>query len=238
MVCHVNTPSPSNPTKCSTCDRKSARNNSSSSICDTVENVASHEDSKRKAFICPVCDRVFGSRHNLKRHFMIHTGEKPFTCDICTKSFRELSTLKKHMLTHTRSRLFRCTLCDLDFSDFSSYSRHNQLHDDPGSGKGDGGDIVVLDDEDNEDSDTKEDIEFECSECRMKFHKITHYTEHLKVHTTSFSFQCYVCKRMFKCKEKLNAHFVTHDTDDHSPFPNTNFNVLKQSTSVSGNKIK
>lgn len=237
MVCHVNTPSPTNPTKCSSCDKKSPRNNSSSSICDSVENVASTEDSKRKAFVCPVCDRIFGSRHNLKRHFMIHTGEKPFNCDICTKSFRELSTLKKHMLTHTRSRLFRCTLCDLDFSDYSSYSRHNQLHDDQTSGKGDS-DVVILDDDEGEDSgDNKDDGDFECSECRMKFSKVTHYTEHLKVHTTSFSFQCYICKRMFKCKEKLNAHFVTHDTDDNSPFPNTHFNVLKHQN-VAGNKIK
>lgn len=57
-------------------------------------------EGNKRAYICTFCDRVFGSSSNLKRHVMIHTGEKPYDCNVCNRAFRELSTLRKHQATH------------------------------------------------------------------------------------------------------------------------------------------
>jgi hypothetical protein len=47
----------------------------------------------------------------VKRHNMIHSGEKPFECDICQKKFRDLSNLKCHILcSHSNTRRFTCVI--------------------------------------------------------------------------------------------------------------------------------
>ena len=43
---------------------------------------------------CNDCDKAFKEKHVLKRHLLIHYGEKQFICDVCEKSFMT-STLKR-----------------------------------------------------------------------------------------------------------------------------------------------
>ncbi|CAN0007662.1 unnamed protein product, partial [Bubo scandiacus] len=40
-----------------------------------------------KNFICDHCFGAFRSSYHLKRHILIHTGEKPFECDVCDMRF-------------------------------------------------------------------------------------------------------------------------------------------------------
>ena len=36
----------------------------------------------KKSFSCTVCGKHYSSKAHLKRHTMIHTGEKPYTCNV------------------------------------------------------------------------------------------------------------------------------------------------------------
>jgi uncharacterized Zn-finger protein len=52
-------------------------------------------------FECNVCQKTFGSFENLKRHQILHTGEKPFKCDSCPKNFSQTVHLMIHKRIHT-----------------------------------------------------------------------------------------------------------------------------------------
>lgn len=83
-----------------------------SSNCETLEN-------NDGTYRCPLCPKEVVSKYNLKRHMMIHTGEKPHKCPTCYKGFREQSDLRKHKKVHIYgNRLFECNIC---FRSYQSY---------------------------------------------------------------------------------------------------------------------
>jgi len=54
------------------------------------------EENRRDSLSCYECLKTFANRDKLKRHFVIHTGEKPFSCDECSSSFTRKDKLTDH----------------------------------------------------------------------------------------------------------------------------------------------
>lgn len=54
-----------------------------------------HED---KTFPCnyPGCAMKFFDKNKLRRHSIVHTGEKPYKCDVCGKPFGLEFNMKIH----------------------------------------------------------------------------------------------------------------------------------------------
>jgi uncharacterized Zn-finger protein len=61
---------------------------------------------------CEICSKAFKEKHKLKRHMMVHTGEKPFPCEICGKNFALEYNLKTHIRIHTGEKPFKCEYSD------------------------------------------------------------------------------------------------------------------------------
>lgn len=59
----------------------------------------------RAQVACPLCNKTFARRGNLKVHMNIHTGERPFQCNICFKRFFTKSNLKSHLVYNHKDRL-------------------------------------------------------------------------------------------------------------------------------------
>ena len=59
-------------------------------------------------FGCPFCNRTMIHLESMKRHIMIHTGEKPFSCEFeyCAYASNQKSHLKKHMDKHHAGNYF------------------------------------------------------------------------------------------------------------------------------------
>ena len=47
-------------------------------------------------FKCPFCGQQFTHRKSVKRHILLHTGERPYKCMKCSAGFTESYKLKMH----------------------------------------------------------------------------------------------------------------------------------------------
>nr|XP_042698124.1 zinc finger protein 740 isoform X1 [Chrysemys picta bellii] len=80
-----------------------------------------------KNFICEHCYGAFRSSYHLKRHILIHTGEKPFECDLCDMRFIQKYHLERHKRVHSGEKPYQCERCMQSFSRTDRLLRHKRM---------------------------------------------------------------------------------------------------------------
>ncbi|KAM9616513.1 zinc finger protein 740 isoform X2 [Haliaeetus albicilla] len=80
-----------------------------------------------KNFICEHCFGAFRSSYHLKRHILIHTGEKPFECDVCDMRFIQKYHLERHKRVHSGEKPYQCERCMQSFSRTDRLLRHKRM---------------------------------------------------------------------------------------------------------------
>lgn len=84
----------------------------------------------------PGCTSVFKENAKLKRHKLVHTGEKAFKCKYCGLMFSLRHNLKTHEKTHTREDLLKCRLCPYETIQKSNLKLHEATHERGVAGRG------------------------------------------------------------------------------------------------------
>ena len=78
-----------------------------------------------------VCDKSFVAAEQLKRHSLIHSGEKPFECKECGKLFNRKCSLSVHQKLHdeNNTRTHICGLCGKSYLQLQTLQIHMKIHD-------------------------------------------------------------------------------------------------------------
>ena len=62
------------------------------------------DDVLLSSFQCKDCGKLYHSKSVLRRHALVHTGERPFPCNKCEKRFRQQSALEGHKGIHNKNQ--------------------------------------------------------------------------------------------------------------------------------------
>lgn len=100
--------------------------------------VDNHMTRHARKYTCNQCDKSFSEQAKLKRHLLVHTGERPFQCPFenCGKKFSLAFNLTTHMRIHTGDKPFKCTICDKSFAQSANLKQHKKIHGKPSTKTG------------------------------------------------------------------------------------------------------
>ncbi|XP_054711199.1 zinc finger protein 484-like [Uloborus diversus] len=77
---------------------------------------------------CTVCNYSTVNSAHMKRHAVVHSGERPYVCEFCNKTFNRKDYLKIHKMIHSGERPFECPLCSKAFTQKQSLKMHLTTH--------------------------------------------------------------------------------------------------------------
>ena len=87
-----------------------------------------NSESNEANHFCENCNKGFKEKHKLRRHMMVHTGEKKFICYYCGKPFSLDYNLKTHLRIHTGEKPFKCRYenCEKSFAQSGNLKTHER----------------------------------------------------------------------------------------------------------------
>ncbi|KAK2833157.1 hypothetical protein Q5P01_017046 [Channa striata] len=170
----------------------------------------------------PACGRRFSRSSHLRRHMLEHSGLKQFKCKFanCSKSFFHQSQLRRHVgyVHEDKNKFFKCNQpdCSLTFKKRRAFKLHLQEHDVSAKFKClKDGCTAVFDSHIARKAHEKKHTGYRCprDNCNVLEYTWGKLQKHVAKHSTTF--ECQVCKKVYKKADALRRHKRTHAS--HKP---------------------
>ena len=163
-------------------------------IVKTKETEIFKQDFVRKQlYSCKKCPKGFKNLTKLKRHDLVHTGEKTFSCQYCGYKANLKQNMKVHEKTHQNEKPFSCAKCFKRFKYASHLKIHDQIH-----------------------SATSIAKPYNCKYCTKKFNQIGEVIVHERYHTGEKPFPCRFCEKTFSQLCEKKKHELHQRCEKHS----------------------
>jgi len=104
-------------------------------------------------------------------------------CSICWARFTDTINFESHMKLHMPQQSWLCGLCSENF-ETESYLRSHYY------------------------SEHRRDSTFSCTFCSFKDQKFSHFSSHIRKHTSERPFVCTICNVAFKALKSLKSHIL------------------------------
>ncbi|XP_008278085.1 zinc finger protein 770-like [Stegastes partitus] len=181
---------------------------------------------------CPKCLKVFCSPSKLRRHFLIHTGQKPYSCAVCRRAYRQKVHLKSHLRMSSK--------CSLS----AGIARKNLIngtqtsdHPTPVNSSMELELQCKISVNAAQDLSTTEITSHSVEEPEQPLNsnfciKLTEQEQQFMTHKSLKPFQCSVCSRSFRLEVNLVRHHKIHRKQKElsSPTPVQNRDTLNMSS--------
>ena len=135
---------------------------------------------------------------------MEDVDKKPYHCNICGKDFSLSLTFKAHTVLHKREAPYKCGWCGQVFIRNSlALKNHMRWHLDAESG----------------DEQSSPESQVTCKHCDKKFSTKTSLKKHLLTHEApQKTFECGVCKKVYRKVESLKSHMQQRHSSEKPSF--------------------
>merc|ERR1712168_680355 len=80
---------------------------------------------QQETYICEFCSKTFHSKWNLKKHLLVHTGDKPFKGELCDAKYTQKPNLVRHIAKAHEGEVFlKCYHCSEKFDLVEDRTKH------------------------------------------------------------------------------------------------------------------
>ncbi|XP_072168716.1 zinc finger protein 341-like isoform X2 [Diadema setosum] len=162
---------------------------------DLVEPIPREEMLVDNSYVCNFCNERFKNYYQLKTHMRQHKDEQLYKCILksCASTFKDLDEFLEHTRSHEKELSYRCHLCNKQFSSLNDLGVHQYSH---SLYPNQGPKLIQKD--------------FKCQKCNSKYSSPEALEHHLN--TSTHSYPCPECSKVFPCERYLRRHLVSHST--------------------------